>query len=56
MVKDVIILGHRTLLKGTEVIRANVEVIEMSPPPYLLKLFEVFFGMHVSTEVDIIFV
>ena len=44
MVKEGIVLGHRTSEKGIEVDRAKVEVIERLPPPISMKGVRSFLG------------
>ena len=44
MVKEGIVLGHRTSEKGIEVDRAKVEVIERLPPPISVKGVGSFLG------------
>ena len=44
MVKEGIVLGHHILLKGIEVDRAKVEVIERLPPPISVKGVRSFLG------------
>ena len=43
MVKESIVLGHLILVKGIEVDRAKVEVIERLPPPICVKGVRRFF-------------
>ena len=50
MVNEGIVLGHKISEKGIEVDRAKVEAIEKMPYLEMLKVFEVFLVMLVSTE------
>lgn len=50
MMKEGVVLGHRTSAKGIEVDRAKVEVIEKLPPPISVKRVRSFLAMQDSTE------
>jgi hypothetical protein len=47
MVREGILLGHKILVNGIEVVKAKIEVIEQLPPPTNVKGIRSFLG-HVG--------